>query len=455
MGRVCAGQGNRRSPWGWGTLCGVLLLIFAGSSYLAPSANAVPAFARKYNMNCNVCHTRFPRLNTFGERFQENGYQIPGTEDGGATAKKRLGELTLNDVTNYLGFRLRGSFNYFTDTGPRSDTSGLEFPQASEWFIAGTLSKNVGFWIEPEFSVEEGEASLERGFVTFNNLGGHDIAHVRLGRFDPSAFWSYSTIRQQIQPIAAKVTDNGNFMNPTITRIGLGPSAIAAKFSGLFDNAGKAIDPFHEALYNSHAEMGVDVHGRPFGKAFLYQAGVLNGAGESFGDSNKQKDWYVMGRLDVAESNLFSASLSGMGYFGNNNAKVSTGQNVDWSRYGVAGNVRYGMLDVSAAYTLDRITRLPAGTTNFDATAGGLTVTMDALVTDQTLLSARYDQLDAGGELASRKSTTILTVQAKHYVWSNLSLSVRDDINLRSPGDSADARQGFRNAFLLGFDLAL
>lgn len=441
-------------PWSWVVIVAALVSVILGSSYLVPPANAVPAFSRKYNVNCTVCHTQFPRLNTFGERFQENGYQIPGTEDGGTTAKKRLGELTLNDVTNYLAFRLRGNFSSFTHAGTRSDTSGLEFPEASEWFVAGTLGRNVGFWLEPEFNVRQGDVFLERAFITWNNVGGHDVAHFRLGRFDPSAFWSYPTIRQQIQNIPARLTDNGPFTNPTIDRIGLGPSFIAAKFSGLFDHAGEAIDPFHEASFNSHSEMGVDVHGRPFGKAFLYQAGVLNGAGESFGDSNQQKDWYVMGRVDVAESDLFSASLSGMGYFGNNNAKVGTGQDVDWSRYGIAGNVRYRMLDLSAAYTLDRVTRLPAGTTGFDATASGFTVTMDALVTDQTLLSARYDQLDAGGDLAARRSNSILTLQAKYYVWSNFAVSVRDDVNLRQADGGADARRNFRNALLLGFDLA-
>ena len=387
-------------PWSWVVILAALVSVILGSSYLVPVADAVSALSRKYNVNCTVCHAQFPRLNTFGERFQENGYQIPGTEDAGTTAKRRLGELTLNDVTNYLAFRLRGNFSSFTQAGTPSDTTGFEFPESSERFVAGTLGRNVGFWLEPEFNVRQGDAFIERAFITWNNVGGHDVAHFRLGRFDPSAFWSYSTIRQQIQTVPARLTDNGPFVHPTINRIGLGPSFIAAKFSGLFDNEGNAVDPFQEALFNSHSETGVDAHGRPLGKAFLYQVGITNGAGESFSDSNQQKDWYVMGRVDVAESDLFSASLSGMGYFDNNNVKVSTGHTIDRSRYGIAGNVRYRMLDMGAAYTLDRVTRLPAGTTGFDATAGGFTVTVDALVTDQTILSARYHQLDAAGELA-------------------------------------------------------
>ncbi|MBI5411096.1 MAG: hypothetical protein HZA21_03795 [Nitrospirae bacterium] len=437
-------------------VCG-LVAVVAVSSLLTmkPEAQAVPAFARKYNLNCQSCHTRFPRLNTFGERFLENGYQLPGTEDGGITGKKRLGDLTLNDVSQVLAFGLKGNYNSFTGTGSGATTSEIAFPETMSLWLAGTLTRNVGFLVEPEFNLREGHAEMERAFVTFNNLGGQDLVHVRVGRLDPSGFWSYPTLRQQVQTIAAKTSGGGAFVSPTIDRVGLGPSFMAAKFYGLFDNAGQAVDPFHEALYNSHAEMGVDVHGRPFGKWFLYQAGVLNGAGESFGDSNKQKDWYAMGRVDWADSNLFSAGLSGMGYFGNNNAKVGTGQSVDWSRYGVAANVRYRMLDFTGAYTLDRVTRLPAGIIGFDATAAGFTLNLDALVTDRTLLTARYDHLDAGGESAQRKSRSTISFQAKYYVRPHIALSLRNDTNVRKAEGGSGAAGNFRNAIFVGLDLAL
>jgi hypothetical protein len=86
-------------------LCGTLLTFL-----LAPDeAQAIPAFARKYNTNCMDCHTAPPMLNAFGQRFLENRYQLPGTEDGGSTGKKKLGDLNLDDVNQYLGFRLVGS----------------------------------------------------------------------------------------------------------------------------------------------------------------------------------------------------------------------------------------------------------------------------------------------------------------------------------------------------------
>lgn len=72
----------------------------------ATQAQAIPAFARKYDVNCTACHTAPPILNTYDQRFLENGYQLPGTEDGGSTGKKKLGDLNLDDVNQYVGFRL-------------------------------------------------------------------------------------------------------------------------------------------------------------------------------------------------------------------------------------------------------------------------------------------------------------------------------------------------------------
>jgi mono/diheme cytochrome c family protein len=42
-----------------------------------PSAQAVPAFARKYNVDCTYCHTAWPQLNRTGYIFRRLGYRMP------------------------------------------------------------------------------------------------------------------------------------------------------------------------------------------------------------------------------------------------------------------------------------------------------------------------------------------------------------------------------------------
>jgi hypothetical protein len=44
---------------------------------MAADAQAIPAFARKYKLGCNACHTMYPQLNRFGRDFRDNGFRMP------------------------------------------------------------------------------------------------------------------------------------------------------------------------------------------------------------------------------------------------------------------------------------------------------------------------------------------------------------------------------------------
>ena len=442
-----------------------LVLLFVGAIEIATifwpiPAQAIPAFSRKYQVTCTVCHTRVPRLNRTGERFLENGYQLPGTEDGGSTSKKRFGDLTLDDVTNYLGFRLRGTplrvmHTSQSSSGHPKNHTEFAFPELFSLFTAGTLTNNAGFFIEIESNVEEGETSIERGFLTLNNLGKANLAHLRIGRLDPSAFSSYGTHRQQFEMVGEQADDHGAFLPPTINRIALMPAAFSAKFAGLYDRQGQAVMPTTPSLFHAIAEAGMDIHGRPLGNWFLYQIGVLNGAGERWGDSNKAKDWYLMTRFDLAQSDYFSANLSAFGYFGRHNAKLQTGDDVNWSRYGLTANIRYDMIDLYGAFTIDRVTHVPETVKPvFDDTATGLTVEANVLATDQWLFGLRYDHVDAGGDRTLRTSYTWLAIMAKYYWRSNMAVFLRHDVNIRDDQGGRSPERNLRNAMFVGADLA-
>lgn len=432
---------------------GIILMFTLWGSWMQ-DAYALPAFARKYQVNCNVCHTRQPRLNSFGEQFLENGYQMPGTEDGGIVEKLKYGDVTLDQVSNYLGILF--GLNALENTQLRRDVPGsgdqtdIASPTILRMFTIGTFAKNVGFLVDSTtLFAQSSDLELGRAFVTVNNLGGMDWAHLRVGRLDPSAYFSFATDRPQFIPVGPKLAPPfGSFATPAVDRWAPMPSAFASKFYGLFDRSRTAIMPYESTLYNSDKELGIDLHGRPFGNWFLYQVGILNGGNERAGDSNHSKDWYVMTRFDYAQSDYFSANLSGFAYFGNHNAKVSTGADVSRSRYGVAARLRYKWLDVYGAYTIDRVTDLPSGmSATFDATATGVTVETHALVTDRLLLGVRFDHMDAGGLLATRTSATFLAWQAKYYLRSNLSMTIRHDMNLRDAEGGMSAARNLRNLF--------
>lgn len=41
---------------------------------------SIPAFARKYDMSCNVCHSPFSKLKPYGEKFAANGFKLKDKE---------------------------------------------------------------------------------------------------------------------------------------------------------------------------------------------------------------------------------------------------------------------------------------------------------------------------------------------------------------------------------------
>ena len=55
----------------------VLAFTFALLTFLLAnpaSGFAIPAFARKYGMPCSACHEAWPKVNTIGQTFKDNGY---------------------------------------------------------------------------------------------------------------------------------------------------------------------------------------------------------------------------------------------------------------------------------------------------------------------------------------------------------------------------------------------
>ena len=58
------------------------------------SANAVPSFARKYDVNCMTCHRAFPELNEAGREFKELGYRFP--------AGSRFEENVNQEISDFL-----------------------------------------------------------------------------------------------------------------------------------------------------------------------------------------------------------------------------------------------------------------------------------------------------------------------------------------------------------------
>jgi hypothetical protein len=155
-----------------------LLALFAFVSYqlsaLVPKANAIPAFARKYNFACNVCHVPgFPKLNDFGNLFRDQGYQL-GTDNDVPTFEGITMGFWPVSMRTTVGYQVA---NVRTD-GQSLSSSGFGFT-GLDILSFGTLHRNIAFGIVYTPGLDTAgfgtgatfsETDLESAFVRLLNL---------------------------------------------------------------------------------------------------------------------------------------------------------------------------------------------------------------------------------------------------------------------------------------------
>ncbi len=448
-------------------ILGVLIPLF-----FPASAKAIPAFARKYDMSCTSCHTKPPRLNAFGEAFHMAGYQIPQTKEGELRKKRQIGRIySEKELLNIFALRATGNFAESVSGGNPVETN-LALPREIELYFGGTFTDDISYFfnfsneidtiegIENNLFEEKTAFGLGKEFFLMFDLGPAILRKpsgnmssmsgpmmmgpmIMVGKVDPSTNFSYSTNRQFVINSPGRVDKNGN-----IQRFTLAPYAFAAKFFGLQTGEGKSLEVTRSVLYNSAGDFGLDVHAM-MGR-FMFQAGLMQGIEAGTTDINEKKDPYLMARMNFGGTNYFSGSVSGLVNWGNDTAMVGN-QLIDWFRYGFAGNVKYELLDIYGAIIWDELSGLPSSIAeNFDDSAMGLTIEGDLIITDQHLLSLRYDQMEAGGFLSQKADGKTLTLQVRKYYRDNFALYFRDTVNVGTVSDNP--LQNFRHLIAMGID---
>ena len=112
----------------------VLMVVMLGLIVLTATkeSHATPAWARKYNADCAMCHFPvIPRLNNFGQMYRRMGYR---------TESEINKNQDLTNVSNMLSGRLKTQFSYENIKGQVERTQ-FTFPDAS-LFYAGAISRN-------------------------------------------------------------------------------------------------------------------------------------------------------------------------------------------------------------------------------------------------------------------------------------------------------------------------
>jgi hypothetical protein len=264
-----------------------ILVLLAGTVIalsFCQSLTAIPAFARKYGFNCNMCHVAYPKLNDFGQRFRNNGYQIPGQNGL---------EKTVFESSLPLALRTTAGHSLYIDKQGTTAGFGL---YGLDLLAAGVLHKNISFMFIYTPRIDEPSAdfrgpdngtnpaqtaALETASLVFSNLAGEKL-NLRVGRFEP-AYHLFSSKRPY-------------FIRQSYAIYDFVPGSNPFTFA---DN-----------------QIGIEASGR-FKCGLGYGLGVVNGTGAA-PDNNTGKDIYVALSKTVGkgEGQTAGQRLGVFGYFG-------------------------------------------------------------------------------------------------------------------------------------------
>lgn len=153
------------------------LLILILASY---TTQAIPAFARKYNMTCKTCHAPFPKLKPYGEEFAGNGFVLKDQDAPRYFVETGDDKLSLiRDLP--LAVRVDG---YATFNSEKSKLSDFKTPFIFKVLSGGSIFRDVSYYVY--YILEDGEAGkLEDAFIMFGNLFGSGLAF-SVGQFQVS-----------------------------------------------------------------------------------------------------------------------------------------------------------------------------------------------------------------------------------------------------------------------------
>jgi len=284
----------------------------------------VAQFSRKYDMECSACHTSLPRLTYFGEQFQRNGYQLPGTADGDEKGKQEINpNLFVDRVENFFGIRLSLTP---VDVKTKSlihngDTTAAVSIGKTDWlqlFTAGSIFKNTSIFIETEIGVSSVKTNWF--YLGFHRpFGTSDLVHLRIGQLSPLEWHGISG------------------------RLRMIPNVNIQAISGVKSSDGKGEDS--QPLASAFPSL--EIYG--WQGPVLYSVGVSNGPNGT--DPNQFKNFFGTLRFDATGGSFEGSSVSFWGFRGTDtkDTKAFQKQNNYW-RTSPGFNLRYRSLDVTGAF---------------------------------------------------------------------------------------------------------
>jgi hypothetical protein len=129
-------------------------------------ARAVPSYARQTGMSCNMCHTMFPELTSFGRTFKASGYTLSQMKKIKSAQTENLGPLELND-TFPLSIMVQTAYTRTDKSQPDTQNDDIQFPQQLSLFLAGEITSHIGSFIQATYTQVDDHITMDNSDLRF------------------------------------------------------------------------------------------------------------------------------------------------------------------------------------------------------------------------------------------------------------------------------------------------
>jgi hypothetical protein len=349
----------------------------AFSLFVPQRSQAIPAFARKYNVKCYACHIMPPALNKNGYMFKRLGYRMPPDEMDGTKLAPKVRELDSDlkwTITNAFALVIQGSFTQEKITGEEQSSNSSFNLDKALLFTGGSIPQTP-FSYFAEFKLyEDGESALETAILAYTG-----------GRANSSYFGKVGKMHAQEGEGTRSAMMFSLFPDPSITLTNTSPINFSLDQAPVGINAGYTwASPY-------------------FKQAFGIQARVTNGVNadgsEIIGESNKNgKDFW----MDADYLFGPDGGLTFLSYYGHKNQIQNEGGPDEFTYYptirrnGIFGNyLFFDRLDVLGGYIRAQDDwKLTVDGSTGKYTSNGLRGEVDYYIQRGFALTARYDRLN-------------------------------------------------------------
>jgi hypothetical protein len=159
-------------------LASAILLILVPANH----SQAIPAFARKYQISCQVCHSpAIPRLKSFGDEFAGNGFRLTEYESPRYFIPTGDDKLSLFRELP-VAIRMDGFVTYnFGDQG----SADFGAPFVLKILSGGEISDKLSYYFYFLFNERGSVAGVEDAFVMYHDFLGSGF-NFYLGQFQVS-----------------------------------------------------------------------------------------------------------------------------------------------------------------------------------------------------------------------------------------------------------------------------